>query len=83
MNRIVGIETEYGCLSLLPPGSTIGILGGGQLGRILGLSTDADYSSRYGGELALMAVTMSATRGGDQTEITAPSVTVRATVYGR
>ena len=22
MNRIVGIETEYGCLSLLPPGST-------------------------------------------------------------
>lgn len=22
MNRIVGIETEYGCLSLLPPGAT-------------------------------------------------------------
>jgi uncharacterized protein YggE len=56
---------------------------GGRLGRVLSLSTEADYSSRYGGLENI--VVSGSIQGGDRpgTEITAPSVMVSVTVYGR
>jgi uncharacterized protein YggE len=61
---------------------TIAVTTGGRLGRVLSLSTQADYSSHYG-SLSEIVVTGSIEGGRPGTEITAPSVTVRATVFGR
>jgi hypothetical protein len=55
---------------------------GGHLGRVLSLSTQEDYSSRYGG-LAQISVSGVESSYRPGTEITAPAVTVRVTVYGR
>jgi uncharacterized protein YggE len=55
---------------------------GGRLGRVLLLSTQAEYMPRYG-ELTLNEAGVSGQVGNPGTEITAPSVTVTVTVYGR
>ena len=60
---------------------------GSRLGRILWLSTSADdgggYRNRAYGELAEMSVTGSVESPLGGTRITAPMITISATVYGR
>jgi uncharacterized protein YggE len=53
---------------------------GSQLGRVLSLSTQGDYNSRYGGLFDVVASGTSS-QAGSGTEVKPPSVTVRVTVY--
>ncbi len=56
---------------------------GGRLGRVLTLSTSADNVSRYGGLSEIVTTATAIRSSGAGTEITAPSVVVTVTVYGR
>lgn len=59
----------------------IATAGGGRVGRVISLSTEADYVDPYRG-LGQIVVTGDS-QGAPGTEITAPGVTVAVTVYGR
>ena len=56
---------------------------GGRLGRILLLSTVPEYTERYGVSGGIAAGVVSGADATQGTEITAPSITVSATVHGR
>ena len=59
----------------------IATAGGGRIGRVISLSTQADYRDRYSGLDGI--VVTSASEAASATEVTAPSVSVAVTVYGR
>ncbi len=64
----------------------IAAAGGMQLGRVVSLSTQADYSSREDGSLYLDGVTVTAGAAGQAgtgTVVMRPSIPISVTVYGR
>ena len=63
----------------------IAVASGGRLGRIIGLSTSADYANPYRGSYGLEEVVVrgASALSGPGTQVTAPSITVSASVYGR
>lgn len=59
----------------------IAAAGGGRIGRVISLSTQTDYADRSSGLYGVVVTGASEAASG--TEVTAPSVSVTVTVYGR